>query len=235
MTRRTVAQYNYEKLLFDETLMTKHFTPQASKDVRFIVVHHMVIRDLDPTKPDALDALWRIWQTRLASAQYGVDEQFIRQYVWDKDYAWAGGTTEANKYGIHIEHANALLNVTGTINDYKIDEKTWKNGAKLAAYLHKVHKLGRPVKDKTLRKHSSFKATACPGPYMDKIWNQYVAEAQRVYDSITKPPGRQTRGPNVDHAIADIRAALTATSNETKTRKLTVARDSLLSIRPYTI
>lgn len=232
MTRRTPPQYNWEKLLFDEMLLKVHFTPMASKDVDFIVVHHMVIQDKVEDYADALDALYKIWQVREASAQYGVEEGFVRQYVWDKDYAWASGTDVGNRHGIHIEHANLLLNVTGTINDYKIEDETWKTGAKLAAYLHKGHQLGRPVKDKTLRKHSSFKATACPGPYMDKIWGDYVREAQRVYDSITIAV-KLTRGRNIDHAISDILAAKAATKYAPRIAVLNTALATLRTLKQY--
>jgi len=187
MTRRTPAQYDWDKLLFDETILTRHFTPQSSKDVKFIVVHHMVIKDRDKNDDDALDTCYNIWQTRRASAQYGVDNQFIRQFVWDKDSAWATGNGDGNRFGISIEHVNETLDQAGTENDYLVSQETWQNGARLAAYLHRAYGMGRPVKDKTLRKHKSFTKTACPGPYFDKIWNEYVAFSQAVYDVITAP------------------------------------------------
>lgn len=184
MTRRKPNEYNWDKAQFDETLLTKHFTSKPSKQVRFIVAHHMIVLNTDAEDDEALDACYRIWQSRPASAHYGVDGAFVRQYVWDKDYAWATGNTIGNLHGISIEHANMTLDEPGSKRDYLVDEETWKNGAKLAAYLHKVHKLGRPVKNVTLRRHSDFSATACPGPYFDKIWDQYHAEAVRVYDTI---------------------------------------------------
>lgn len=233
MTRRQPAQYDWEKLLFDETIMTKNFTPKKSRDIDFVVVHHMVIQDKILTAPDACDACYKIWQTRAASAHYGVEELFVRQFVWDTNMAWATGTASGNEHGISIEHANQLLNVAGSADDYKISERTWKNGAKLAAYLHKAHNLGRPVKDKTLRKHSSFKATACPGPYMDRIWNQYVAEAQRVYDLIVKPATPLTRGKNIDHAIADLKAAKAATTYKPRIAVLNTALTALYSLKQY--
>lgn len=197
MTRREPNQYNWDKLQFDERLLTKHYTKQSSKQVRYVVVHHMVVKDRDANKPDALDAVYNIWQSRPASAHYGIDGRFIGQFVWDRDYAWATGNTLGNRHGISIEHVNSTLDESGTANDYKISEETWKNGAKLTAYIHKVYKMGRPIKNVTLRKHSSFSATACPGPFMDKIWDQYVREAQQVYDAIIKgqSPGSPAPAP----------------------------------------
>lgn len=179
MTRRTPNQYDYAKLQFDETLLPKHFSSLGSKDVEFIVIHHMTIQGIG--SGSALDACFQVWMSRKASAHYGVDGKYIRQFVWDKDFAWATGSTYGNLHGISIEHANSTPGPGWLVSD-----ETWKNGARLAAALHVVYGLGRPVKDKTLRRHSSFTSTACPGPYLGgKIWNDYFLEVVRVYDVMT--------------------------------------------------
>ena len=187
MTRRNPSQYDFNKLKFDERILTKHFSKRPKKNVKFIVAHHMVVRDRNISDDEGLDTVFNIWQSRPASAHYGVEEGFIGQYVWDKDYAWATGSTYGNEYGISIEHINKTLDEPGSDNDYLVSEKTWKTGAKLAAYLHLVYDLGRPVAGKTLKRHSEFSSTACPGPYLGgKIWGAYVKEAQRVYDQISR-------------------------------------------------
>src|SRR5699024_2613972 len=105
MTRRSPSQYNWAKLRYDETILDKHYTPQSSKNVRFIVVHHMTI--IGSGSGAALDACYNVWQNRRASAHYGVDGNLVRQYVWDKDFAWATGSTIGNRDCISIEHANS--------------------------------------------------------------------------------------------------------------------------------
>lgn len=193
MTRRSPAQYSFSRLEFDETLLTKHFSPLAGRDIDCVVVHHMTITGLDGAT-NALTACYKVWQDRQASAHYGVQGQQIRQYVWDKDYAWATGSTQGNLHGISIEHTN-----TTREPNWLVSTLTWKTGAKLAAAIHVKYKLGRPVKDKTIRKHSSFTSTACPGPYLgratkagDGPWDLYVKEAQRQYDlmvgAVVAPP-----------------------------------------------
>lgn len=182
MTRRKPSEYDWSKAQFDETILHKHFTPHSGKrDVRFIVIHHMVIPDRDPHSDDALDTCYDVWQTRQASAHYGVDGKFVRQYVWDDDEAWATGSNEGNDYGISIEHANLTLDVSGSDRDYLIDEETLATSARLVATLHKVKNLGRPS-SKTVRKHSDFFATSCPGPHFDRIWSTYIAACQAAYD-----------------------------------------------------
>lgn len=189
MTRRSPDKYNWDALEFDETIIPKHFTP-ANRKVKGCVIHHMIVLNRDINQPDALDTCYDIWvrQGRQASAHYGVDGPFVRQYVWDKDIAWANADAAANRDYIAIEHANMTLDETGLQNDYKVDEQTWKNGARLMAYIHKVHKLGRPSSN-TIHRHHDFASTACPGPYMDRIYGAYVEFAAKTYDAITDKKG----------------------------------------------
>ena len=187
MTRRTPSQYDWANCLFDDTRLgissgtgIRHYTSPRRDQIRFIVAHHMTI--IGDGTGKALNGCWNTWQNRQASAHYGVEENLVRQYVSDNDAAWACANTYGNHAGISIEHANS----TGA-SAWKVSDTTWKTGARLAAHLHKLYDLGRPVKNVTLRRHHDFYATACPGPYLDTIWSQYVAEAQRVYDSIGAP------------------------------------------------
>lgn len=200
MTKRSPASYNFAKLQFNERLLTKHFTPMKSKDVKYVVVHHMTI--VGKGNGSALDVAYSVWQSRKASANYGVDGNFITQFVWDKDYAWAQGSTEGNLYGISIEHANKTAGPKWLVSD-----DTWKTGAKLAAYIHKMYKLGRPRSGVTLRKHSSFHATACPGPFLGgSNWDEYVKECQRVYDEITSSGPVKPKSPGASTGEAPKRA-----------------------------
>jgi hypothetical protein len=187
--RRTREQYDFDACEFDDLRLPAswgRFTAPRRRRIQFIVAHHMVVKDTDPNDDEALAKCREIWRNRPASAHYGVDNDFIAQFVSDAAAAYATADSVGNHAGISIEHVDKTLDEKGHDNDYVISEKTWKTGAKLVAYLHKLHGLGRPVKNVTIRKHSSFFATSCPGPYFDKIWDQYVKEAQRVYDSIGK-------------------------------------------------
>lgn len=186
MVRRNKSQYNWAKLQFDERILTKHFTKgRAGKPLRFVVIHHSTI--MATNNGAANDKMWSVWQNRQASAHYGVDKDFVMQFVYDSNTAWATGSNEGNQQGISIEHHNK----TGAPS-WEIDSVTWKTGAKLAGTICFAKKLGRPKSNSAgttgnLRFHSSFKATACPGPYMKKIWTDYVKEAQKAYDALAKP------------------------------------------------
>lgn len=202
MTRRNPAEYNFNTLEFDEQIMQKHFTKgRSGKKIGFVVLHHMVIRDLDVNRPDALDACFATWQKRESSAHYGVDGGFIRQFVYDSDTAWATGKVVGNQQGISIEHVNVTLDEPGTANDYLISELTLETSARLTAAIHKKHGLGRPTRA-TVKVHQDFKATACPGPYFMKVLDRYIALAQKFYDG-GQPAKPATRFADVpkEHAF----------------------------------
>jgi len=179
MTKRSPAEYDFPALEFDEHLLTKHFTPLGSRKIEFVVVHHMTI--VDTSDQGALDACYRVWLERQASAHYGVAGELVTQYVWDKDYAWACGDTYGNLHGIHIEHRNS-----STGPEWLVAALTMQTSAELAAWLHVVYDLGRPVDRVTLRQHDEFFPTACPGPFLGGTeWDAYVHMVQRLYDQIT--------------------------------------------------
>lgn len=186
MTRRTPAQYSFAKLEFNERLLTKHFSPLGSRDIKCVVMHHMTIKGTG--NGDALDDCYDTWQKREASAHYGVDGELVTQFVYDKDYAWACGDTWGNLHGLHIENANSTLGPK-----WLVDHLTIKTSTRLAANAHVLYKLGRPVSGKTLRQHDEFYETACPGPYLGGTeWAAVVKETQRVYDELTKKPATPT-------------------------------------------
>lgn len=184
--RRTPEQYVWERLEFDTTILpadpqrfTKHDAP---REIDFIAVHHMTI--IGDGDGQANDACMRTWRTRKASAHYGIDGPHVRQFVWDKDVAWALGHWPSNVKSISIEHANATGSPT-----WRVSDETMRTGAALVAHLCKAYGIGRPEAGTTVRRHRDFIETACPGPYLGgSHFAEYVAEAQRVYDAITKRP-----------------------------------------------
>lgn len=182
MTRRTPAQYVWERLEFNDRLLKKHFTPLPSRKIYGFTVHHMTIRGTG--NGDALDACYRTWQTRQASAHYGVDGQLVDQFVLDKDYAWATGSARGNLRTISVEFANSSAGPK-----WLVDNMTVVTGARLIANGHVLYKLGRPVVGKTLFEHDDWFATACPGPYLGgSHWPVIVAEIVRVYDQLVGAP-----------------------------------------------
>ena len=193
--RRTPSQYDFYNQLFDEMLLATSGSKRRSTyprrgKVKHIDIHHMTIKQT--SNGGANVACYKTWQTREASAHYGVDQNYVAQFVYDNREAWGNANSKANQEGIIVEHANSTLGPK-----WEISETTLATSAKLVAGLHITHKLGRPTstgfgEGGTIRTHQSFYATACPGPYFKKIWSRYVAMVQKEYDNMTKKPAKPT-------------------------------------------
>lgn len=168
---RTVAN------LIDELSATGHVTHRSYKKTS-ITLHHNAGRL-------SHQGVLNVWKTRPASAHFDVDSAgAVAQYVKVNEYAWAAGNTNGNQTSIHIEMANAKLAPT-----WEVSETTWKGAARLAGWLfaHVVEGKPRPTKSNFFY-HSHWSATACAGPFMDKIYTKVLAEAQKAYDSFKGKP-----------------------------------------------
>lgn len=157
-------------------IMNKHFTKgRAGRMIDKIIVHHNA-------GSLSIDQIWKVWQTRKASAHYQVDTAGrVGQLVWDLDTAWHAKNEVANLTSIGIEHANSSTPTS------PLTEATLENGAHLVAALCLYYKLGRPVWGKNVFGHSDFASTACPGT-IGKGRSQhakYMQRAQYWYDQMT--------------------------------------------------
>lgn len=122
-----------------------------------------------------------VWKTRPASAHFDVDSAgAVAQYVKVNEYAWAVGNMAGNQSTISIEMANATLAPGWTVAD-----ATWKGAARLAGWLFFKVIGDRPSKANFFY-HHHWSATACAGPYMDKIYGKVLGEAQKQYDAFKK-------------------------------------------------
>lgn len=205
---RAPAEYDFRHQLFDEQYLlatsgSKRRSSPRTGRVKHIDIHHMTILSTDDG--GALRACYRTWQTRQASAHYGVDKKRVAQFVYDNRMAWGNGNGTANQEGIVVEHANKTAGPK-----WEIDEETLETSAKLVAGLHITHELGRPTSKGfgtggTIRTHQSFYATACPGPFFKKIWDRYVAMVQKEYDLMTrKPTPKPTTPPKEPEVVLDV-------------------------------
>lgn len=193
--KRQPSQYNWEKLEFDQNILPGNLwnSGRAGEKIQFFVVHHMIVLDSETAGRDALQACRDIWTGgRQASAHYGVDGDFVEQWVWDRDTAWANGNQLANRRSITIEHANKTLDMPGTENDYVVDEKTFFSGARLVAYGHLNFNI-TPIRNQTVRRHGEFYSTACPGPYMVRNFDRYFDLMHDIYN--TAKGGRPVAPP----------------------------------------
>lgn len=183
---RKPSEYNWRELEFNETLLLpRNFDAPRRGTIQFFAIHHMIILNRDVNDNEATRACYDTWirQGRQASANYGVDGDFVDQFVYDSNAAWANANMWANHNCLSIEHANATLDEPGTNNDYVIDDRTFFNGARLVANGHLKYDI-TPKRGVTVRKHKEFYATACPGPYMDRNWDRYFDLMMDIYNQI---------------------------------------------------
>lgn len=193
--KREPKDYNWEKLEFNETLLLPRNFNKRTGRVQFFAIHHMIILNREVSGRSANQRCYDTWikEGRPASAHYGVDGDFVDQFVYDGNAAWANANYWANHNSIAVEHANATLDLPGTENDYVIDERTFFNGARLVAHGHILFNL-TPKLNSTVRRHSEFTSTACPGPYMNRNWNRYFDTMHDIYSTVKA--GRNIETPS---------------------------------------
>ena len=165
----TIAYDRPVKNLIDELSKTGHVTHRSDKKT-IVTIHHNAGRLTH-------EGCLAVWKVRPASAHFDVDRKgAVAQYVKTNEYAWATGNGEGNRKSISIEMANSEVG-----GQWPVAEVTWKSAARLAGWLF-AKKIGhRPTKD-TLVYHHHWRQTACAGPYMDKVYKQVLAAAQKAYD-----------------------------------------------------
>lgn len=131
-----------------------NYRSQTGVKKRYIVIHWMVGR---------LSSCDRIFANPSSdvSTHYGVEGSTVHQYVAEKNIAFANGHTEANKYGISIEHSGGDKLPNGTRR--QPSKATHETSARLCAGIARRNKLGRLKVGKNVFPHNHFTATACPG------------------------------------------------------------------------
>lgn len=149
------------------------------------------------------EGVLNVWKTRPASAHFNVDGNgTVAQYVEMNEYAWSTGSTNGNRDSISIEHCNSA-----TGGDWPVSEVTWRSGARLAGWICAKVIGERPSASNIVVPHSYWKATACPGPYMNRMMGQFISVAQQAYDFFkgggSSPPSPPSSGGKSVSQLAD--------------------------------
>lgn len=178
---------------------TGHVTHRKFKK-KSVTIHHNAGR---LSHQGVLD----VWKTRPASAHFDVDANgAVAQYVDVNEFAWATGNSTGNQESISIEMCNS-----GVGGNWPVSETTWKAAARLAGFLFATIIDGTPrPSSSNFHGHSFWNATGCPGPYMQSVWPQMLAEAQKAYDSFKKnasPAPPAAAKPVVAKPVAAVKPA----------------------------
>jgi hypothetical protein len=190
----TIAYDKPVRNLIDQLSATGHVSHRSYKKTS-VTLHHNGGRL-------SHDGVLNVWKTRPASAHFDVDSSgAVAQYVKVNEYAWAVGNMAGNQSSISIEMANATLSPGWTVAD-----STWKGAARLAGWLFFKVIGSRPTKS-NLFYHKHWSSTDCAGPYMDKIYDKVLSEAQAAYDSFKKAASSPSSpGPSTPakKSVADV-------------------------------
>ena len=153
------------------TKLSPHYDSRDGVKITDITIHHMA-GNL------TVYQCGEVFQTREASANYGVDgEGRVGMYVEEKNASWANANKASNQRSITIELANDVVGGDWHVSDTAIEkcielcvDICRRNGIDL---VYTGDTSG------TLTRHNMFYATACPGPYLQSMFPYIESEYER--------------------------------------------------------
>lgn len=142
-------------------------THPRNDKIRKITIHHMA-GNL------SVEECGEVFQTREASANYGVNGKEIGLYVDEGDRAWSTSNGDNDHQAVNIELANDQIG-----GDWHVSDQTISTCILLCVDICKrngIDKLNY-TGDKTgnLTMHKWYASTACPGPYLESKF-KYIAD-----------------------------------------------------------
>lgn len=157
--------------LVDYIKMSPHYDSREGTPITDITIHHMA-GNL------TVYQCGEVFQTREASAHYGIDgEGRIGQYVDEKYASWANANAASNRRSVTIELANDEIGGNWHVSDTAIErcidlcvDICRRNGIDL---VYTGDTSG------TLTRHNMFYATACPGPYLQSMFPYIESEVRK--------------------------------------------------------
>lgn len=177
-------------------ISVSNHTAGRQKPIRTISVHHMAGRATAAACANTL-------QNRGVSAHYGIGVGGeIACYVEEQNTAWSLGNWDANCENISIEVSNSA-----TGGDWPVSDESLDSAIKLVADIAKRNNLGTLVVGQNLVMHKQYKATNCPGPYLEARF-QFIVDQANALNSANAPavelpaPSKKTLAEVVNDVIA---------------------------------
>lgn len=153
------------------TKLSPHYDSREGTKITDITIHHMA-GNL------TVYECGEVFQTREASAHYGVDgEGRVGLYVDEKYAAWANANGASNRRSITIELANDQIG-----GDWHVSDKTLEKCIDLCVDICKrngINLIYTGDTTGTLTRHNMFYATACPGAYLQSKFPYIEKEVRR--------------------------------------------------------
>ena len=172
--------------LVNYTKLVKNYSKMTNKVNRKITIHHMA-GNL------SVEACANVFNgNREASANYGIgSDGRIGLYVEESNRAWTSSSKANDSQAVTIEVANNTLAPTWTVSDKAMAslinlcvDICKRNGIKALNYTGD--------KNGNLTLHKMFKATLCPGPYLESKIPYIVSEVNARLNSAPKPVAKPT-------------------------------------------
>lgn len=154
--------------------ITKHRdSGRGGHKIEKIFVHHMA-------GVLTVKQCGNVFNTRPASAHYGVSGKTIGQYVDEKDTAWHCGNYRWNQRSIGIE----LSNSTGAKGGWQVSDTTINTAIKLIADICRRNGIKRlrytGDMSGNLCMHRWVCSTSCPGPYLSHKFARIEAGVNKI-------------------------------------------------------
>lgn len=154
--------------MVDFVLISPHKNSPRNNKILKITIHHMA-------GSLSVEACGRLFQTRQASSNYGIDnEGRVGMYVEEKDRSWCSASPWNDNQAITIEVAN-----DGGAPDWHVSDKALATLIDLCVDICERNGIEKLVytgdTDGNLTRHNMFCATACPGPYLQSKF-PWIAE-----------------------------------------------------------
>lgn len=198
--------------LVSYTMISPHSNPRKA-EIRKITPHHSA-GDV------SLQTLGNVFQTREASANYGIDsEGRIAMYVEEKDRAWTSGNADNDHQAVTIEVAN-----DGGAPDWHVSDKALEALITLCVDICKRNGIEALCftgdADGNLTMHKMFQATACPGPYLESRFPYIAAEVNKRLKAPASAPSK-----TVEQLAAEVIAGKWGAGADRKARLVAAGYD----------
>lgn len=152
----------------------KNFTNGRQKPIRTITVHHMAGRATAQACANTLN-------NRGVSAHYGVGcNGEIASYVEEENTAWSNGNWDSNCETISIETSNSAVG-----GDWPVADEVLEEVICLVADIAKRNNLGTLKVGENLVMHKMYKATNCPGSYLESKFQAIADRANEINQGST--------------------------------------------------
>lgn len=145
--------------LTDVVILTDHYDSRGGNSIKKITIHHMA-GNL------TAEECGYVFQTREASANYGIDSQGrVGCYVPEEYRAWSTANPDNDSQAINIELAN-----DGGSPDWHVSDTAIQKCVELCVDICQRYGIEEIVYNETpsgnLTRHNMFMSTTCPGPYL---------------------------------------------------------------------